>query len=67
MATSLVVLFVTIIAIGVWAAGAVLVGRTAAQRGQDGRYWSRLAVLLSPILALFLLIVTTPPPDDRFR
>jgi hypothetical protein len=67
MATSLVVLFVTIVAIGLWAAGAILVGQAAEQRGQDKGRWSLLAVAISPMLALFLLLVTTPPPDDRFR
>jgi hypothetical protein len=66
-AAALLIFLVVIAAVvGAWVPAARLVGRLAAQRGQDEASWFRLAVL-NPVLVLALLIFTTSPPNDRYR
>jgi len=49
-----------------WVPAARQVALAARQRGEDEQHWFRLA-LVNPLLALLLLIATTPPSSDRSR
>ena len=44
-----------------WLGLAILVGKFATDRGQNGAGWFLLALLTSPLIAGILLILLTPP------
>lgn len=62
-----VVVFLLIAAavVAVWYLFARLVGVLAARRDQDPDEWFRMALLLTPMVALYLLLTRTPPPGGR--
>lgn len=51
--------------VAVWYLFARFVGTIAEQRDQDPDYWFRAALMLTPMLALWLLLTRTPPPGGR--
>lgn len=65
LAQLIVVLLIAAALVVVWYGLARMVATLAASRGEDEAEWFRLAVTLTPMLALLFLVTNTPPPGRR--
>lgn len=65
MAEIVVFLLIAAAVVALWYLFARFVGVLAAQRDQDPDYWFRMALMVTPMVAWYLLVTRTPPPGGR--